>query len=334
MRYLQNNDIQALAKGAAMLGSGGGGNPAYELLIAQYQLEILGPVPLLDISELKDEDLVAPIAFMGAPLVCLENLPSGKEFILIFDLIEKWFGQRPTVIMPAEIGGANGLAPICIANRLKVPVLDADTLGRAFPELQMSSCNLFGIQGPAFLADSLGNATIIHAKTPLMMERLARDMTISFGSNAALACYIMTGKEAKEAVIAGSISKAIHFGKKMKFSSKEIIGSGQIVDILQEVKRGFLEGSFTLDSGVKVCFQNEYLVALSKDNQVLAMTPEIIMPIEEESGEPITSESLKYGLRVLLLRIEAPDIWKTEKGLALVGPQCFGLEAFLCTQSE
>ena len=40
-------------------------------------------------------------------------------------------------VMSCEIGGANGLEPLAIAARMDLPVLDADFMGRAFPELQV-----------------------------------------------------------------------------------------------------------------------------------------------------------------------------------------------------
>ena len=321
MKYLRIEDLEPLARGAAILGSGGGGDPAYELLMARYQMLLHGEAPLWDVSDLEDDSLVVPVAFMGAPLIGQEKLPSGKEFIAIFDAIEKKFGKRPTVIMPGEIGGSNALVPFCIGN---MPVLDADTIGRAFPELQMSVCNLFGIPPtPAFLANSLGECIEISAQSASEMEGMARDIAISFGSSCAIACYIMTGKQAKETVVRGSISRAIHLGNTL--GCEPCLAKGTIIDIAQEIKQGFLEGSVTLDCGVKIMYRNEYLVATQGD-QILAVTPDIIVMMEQESGIPITSESLQYGLRVHVLSLPAPEIWKTKKGLQLVGPEV------LCTQ--
>ena len=42
-------------------------------------------------------------------------------------------------VLSAEIGGGNGLEPLAIGARLSLPVVDADYMGRAFPELQVSS---------------------------------------------------------------------------------------------------------------------------------------------------------------------------------------------------
>ena len=39
-------------------------------------------------------------------------------------------------VLSCEIGGGNGLEPLALGARLGLPVIDADLMGRAFPELQ------------------------------------------------------------------------------------------------------------------------------------------------------------------------------------------------------
>lgn len=40
-------------------------------------------------------------------------------------------------VMSCEIGGGNGLEPLAIGAHMGLPVVDADFMGRAFPELQV-----------------------------------------------------------------------------------------------------------------------------------------------------------------------------------------------------
>ena len=39
--------------------------------------------------------------------------------------------------MSAEVGGMNSIEPLLVGARLGLPVIDADGMGRAFPELQV-----------------------------------------------------------------------------------------------------------------------------------------------------------------------------------------------------
>ncbi len=50
-----------------------------------------------------------------------------------------------------------------------------------------------------------------------------------------------------------------------------------------------------------VGFQNEFLVATTGD-EVLATTPDLISMLDLETGEPITTEGLRYGHRVAVHR--------------------------------
>lgn len=326
MRSLHVHDLQHLARGAAILGSGGGGDPAYEILMARHQMEVFGPVKLLSVSEIPDDCLVVPVAFMGAPLIGSERIASGQEFPAIFRAIREKFPGRTIVLMPAEIGGANAFTPLCIAGKLGLPVLDADIIGRAFPELPMSVCNLHGISPtPAWVASALGECREIAAGDAAILESEGRAITVAFGSSAAIACYLMSGAQAKQVVVQGSLSQAIDLGKSWGVQHTSPLASGRIVEVAQEVRDGFLDGFVRLDTGAAIFYRNEYLLA-TQGEKVLAATPDLIILLEKDSGAPITSESLRYGLRVHVCTLPAPAIWKSEAGMKLVGPEV------LCSQ--
>lgn len=341
MKKLSMLDLDDLAVGAAVLGSGGGGNPALELLIAKQQFEDFGSPKIVSLETIDDDALVVPVAFMGAPLVGIERLPSGSEFIKIIELIELIKGKKVTHFVAGEIGGSNAFTPLIAAAKLNVPVIDADLLGRAFPELQMSSAALNGIvPSPTVICDCLDNVVSVHAKTGTEIERFCRGITVEMGSSAAIALYLMTGKQAKESMIPNTMSHGVKIGRTMRIAKEKnedpveallnytkgtLLARGVITDITQKIEDGFLTGTFTIsgENEIKVYYQNEYLMAYEKGVSI-ASTPDIIMPLEVERGYAITSESLSYGLRVALVMIPGPAIWKTEEGLKLVGPKYFG----------
>lgn len=342
MKLLQYEDLKALALGCGLLGSGGGGNPANDLLIAQYALKTYGPVELLSLNEIANDVIVIPIAFMGAPLIATEKLPSGREFETIIENVTK-HGKK-IVLMCAEIGGANGLCTLAIAAKMRLPVLDADTVGRAFPQLQMSSCNLHGVSTSlSYFADSLGNLVTLQAKNSKALERIGRHISISMGSSCAIAMYLMDGKKAKTSVISGTVSLALKLGREIIDSKKvgidpcksiielmqgEHLIKGVVTDVSQEIKDGFLQGRVVISTGlrqVELKYQNEFLLA-QENNEVIATTPDILTLIESESKIPITTDALRYGLKVDLICLSSPKIWTTKAGLALVGPKVFGYD--------
>ncbi len=155
------------------------------------------------------------------------------------------------------------------------------------------------------------------------------------GSSAAVAVYLMNGAQAKKALIPGTVSQALALGESMKreglsgIPNGRLLGAGVVVDIEQSIQDGFLNGTFTLDNQdlpIIVEYQNEFLAA-TQGTSLLACTPDLIIPVEEETGQPVTSESLQYGLRVELLSLPSPAIWRTPEGLSLVGPQSFNLRS-------
>lgn len=344
MKFVEIDDLQDLALGAALLGSGGGGCPDYDLLMAEKHILEYGKVQLVDVESLGDDALVLPIAFAGAPLVSAEMLPSGDECFLLLKAVEELTGRRPTHLMSAEIGGANSLCPFLFAAKLNLPILDADTIGRAFPEMQMSSCNLFKVSpNPAFIADSMGNALILRANDANSMELIARSAIVAMGSSALVGIYMMDGKKAKQAVIKGSVSLAMSLGRAIRQAKERgdepvqplidsygasVLGTGVIDQIEQCIEGGFLNGSvsiLTKKGTISIHYQNEYLKA-EIDGETAALTPDIIALVDSESFLPITSEKLLFGTRVTVLTLPSPGIWMTEEGLKLVGPAYFGYE--------
>lgn len=137
MRLIGKQEIEDIAIGAALLGTGGGGDPYIGKLMALQAIEENGPVKLLDVDELPDDALVVPSAMMGAPTVMVEKIPSGEEAVGAFESLQKYLGKEVYATMPIEAGGVNSLLPFALAAQLDLPVVDADGMGRAFPELQM-----------------------------------------------------------------------------------------------------------------------------------------------------------------------------------------------------
>jgi len=342
IKKIGHNDLDALALGAALLGSGGGSNPVHGKALAYQAISKYGDIPIIDIDNLEPDSLVIPVSFMGAPLVDGVKKPTGKEFKYLIPFIEKHYGRKPSAILAAEIGGSNAFSPILCAGALGCPIIDGDTIGRAFPEVHMTSCGLFGINNlPTFLSSVTGEVVVINALGELSLENLTRNITVSFGSKAAIISDIMLGSEAKKVVIRNTYTRAIQLGKAIidakdkgldpvqvliEKKLAQVIAIGVINELDRSVNMGFVVGKFSIKTNagkiVNVFFKNENLF-VNCDDQVLAATPDIIIPIER-NGYPLTTEQLELGKKVALLVLDCDSIWKTEAGLTIVGPKAFG----------
>ena len=77
-------------------------------------------------------------------------------------------------------------------------------------------------------------------------------------------------------------------------------------------------------------FQNENYVAFISNpdgsRNILATVPDLISLVDEDTGEPITTEEVRYGLRVAVIAMPCFPLWNTPQGLAACGPVAFGYQ--------
>jgi hypothetical protein len=219
-------------------------------------------------------------------------------------------------------------------------------MGRAFPELQMDTFMIEGVSPTPFaLSDTHGNVAIFdHIDTALRAEEYARNLTVQMGGSSGLAMPVMTGAEMKATLIRGTLTLAQRMGqavldaRQRSSDPAEIVAGlgngrvlfrGKIVDLERRTVQGFARGRLKLvafadpDDRMEIVFQNENLVAWHND-QVVATVPDLICIVNLEDGEPIGTESLRYGLRVTVLGMPAPRELKTPRALEVVGPAAFG----------
>jgi DUF917 family protein len=107
---------------------------------------------------------------------------------------------------------------------------------------------------------------------------------------------------------------------------------GKVVDVQRRTTTGFARGDAAVDGLdashgrlLVLRFQNEHLVA-ELDGTAVATTPDLIIVLDTESGEPITTEALRYGHRVSVLAAPADERWHSPEGIELVGPRYFGYD--------
>ncbi len=348
MRELAERDLDDLALGAAILGTGGGGDPYIGKLLAQQAIREHGPVTVVELDEVGDEDLIVPVAMMGAPTIMVEKLASGDEILAAVDALESYLGRAATHTISAEVGGINSVFPFVVAAKRRLPIVDADMMGRAFPELQMVIPTMYGISAtPMAMADEKGNAVLLSTIDNRWTERFARSVVVDMGAAAMITLYALTGAQAKEATVGGTLALSQELGRLVREARAahtdpiaavtERLGGfrlfqGKVADVARRTEGGFarlearLEG-LGADAGgtLVVRSQNEHLVAL-RDGSLAASTPDLIVVLEFDSGEPITTESLRYGFRVTVVGAPCDPRWRTEAGLELVGPRYFGYD--------
>ena len=111
----------------------------------------------------------------------------------------------------------NGTIPIAVAARLKIPVVDADCMGRAFPEVQLVIPHLYGVPAtPLIIADEKGNSAVLSTINNEWTENIARAISSKMGGMALMALYTMDGKTAKKATLPDMLSFTIKIGRTLR----------------------------------------------------------------------------------------------------------------------
>src|SRR3984893_11996691 len=92
MRELALDDVEALAVGAWILGTGGGGGPYPGLLNMRRFYAEGHRVSLMSPLDLADEDWVAVVSNMGAPLVGQERLADSRNIARAVEVQQEALG--------------------------------------------------------------------------------------------------------------------------------------------------------------------------------------------------------------------------------------------------
>ncbi|AYD04786.1 DUF917 domain-containing protein [Neorhizobium sp. NCHU2750] len=349
MREFEFDELEALAIGAGVLGTGGGNHPDLELMCAQAEYRRGRRVTLIDPQELADDARVAVVCIMGAPLVTKERLPEPVAICKAVRLMEAHCGKPFDAIMSIEIGGENAFFAMLAGMELGLPVVDADTMGRAFPEAQMASFAIRGLSvAPFAIADIRNNSVLIpEAENATRIERIGRKAVVELGSIAGTCAAPRSGREVKDHAILNSVGRALKIGNAVlaaRHSGHDpvdavldaeegaLLFTGKVQDVSRRTTDGFVRGKAVLAGRggfegqmLEIDFQNEFSVA-RLDGRLLACVPDLITVLDEESAEAIGTEVLRYGQRVVVVALPADPIMTSAEGLTVVGPRAFGFD--------
>jgi DUF917 family protein len=110
----------------------------------------------------------------------------------------------------------------------------------------------------------------------------------------------------------------------------KLLFAGKVTGVRRELRGGFAVGEADIagvdaysGSSARIAIQNENLV-LFVDGKPVAIVPDLIMNLQLETGEPITTETLRYGQQIATIGLPAHELMKTPRALEVVGPKAFG----------
>lgn len=348
MWTLTEEDIAALEIGSAILGTGGGGNPYIGKLRARQTLREGHKLRVLKLEDLPDDAKVVSLGGIGAPLISFERIKEGREGLRCLRALEERLGFKADAIACEEIGGQNSMEPLITAAYAGLPVVDGDGMGRAFPEMQMTTYSIYGHRStPSVLCDPHGNVVIFdHSISEKWHERMARATVIAQGGSSTLASAPMSGAFVKRFAIPHTYTKAVALGRAVmdaqqhhqnpieaicRMEQGRLVYTGKINDLKRHLRGGFVTGEAIIEGfdahqgdTASVLIQNENLV-FKKNGKVEIIVPDLIIILDIDSGNAITTEMLRYGQRVAVVALPCHPLLRTPQALEVVGPKGFGL---------
>lgn len=356
---LTAEDTEPLLEGLAVLGTGGGGNPAWGRMILQNDLahgRIWDIVPLDDVP---DEWTIVCGGMMGSVKAIesigfdrvLESWESDFPLLRVTQYMSELIGRRIDAMVPFEAGGLNSPIVLTLAARMGIAAIDGDALGRSAPETQMTSWYGHGVEiTPMPLADSRGNIVVVsQAVEPTYVDEVGRWVVTKGGHLGANNHHPMSGSQLKRTTVPGTFSRALELGRKIRAARalgqdpvRAVADSlrarhlilGRIETLQEEERMGFYFTTATLaglgpDKGrsAQLIIKNEAMLC-SLDGRPVTIFPDPIYLLEPVTGRGLMSIELAVGSEVCLLgapahpRLRAAAM--TERGREAFSPARFG----------
>ncbi len=358
-RIFDKQHITDMCIGATVLGTGGGGSPELGIRLLNRAFDAGKEIKMVSVEDVPDDAVVAFPAGIGSIAPTEERKQYDAEFekkimtdesplLRALDIMESTVGQKVYAAVAVELGGYNTALAAFLGALAGIPFVDADTIGRAKPELEMQCLSLHQVPiTPMVLVDAWGNTVITpQVDSYRTAEKTARSMAVIGGGTTAIRCP-MSGKRLKETILSGTVSKALEVGRALRQAHERgndpvsaAIAAAKGIELFRgtvhsyewEDKGGFLWGNIRI-GGEDKYEKQELRIWLKNENEIswlngkpYVMTPDSLCIIDAVSGEPITNSQMQEGLQVVVFGIPASPVFRTPEGLALIGPEHFGYD--------
>ena len=348
-------------RGCTFYATGGGGLPENGIESLMSEINEKGFVQITDISEIPD-DAVAVCPFLMGSIAPHDEATlkemAGFGFIdgvnkekarlaKAIQELEAYTGVKTTVVVPIELAGANTSGPISAGSSLGMMAVDGDYCGRALPEILQITPYLYDRKWlPVASVDEWDNVCIIKKATNLrVVERIGKLISAGAYGLAGQAGFIMSGKELKETVIAGTLSKSYELGKFIREAQEAhldhipqkiaekvggwVLAEGKRTDFEDEDRIGYYWGTTTIQSDAgdeyKIWFKNENHVCW-KNGEPFVSSPDLICVVDRHTGEPIPNPKMRQAQEVAIIVLPCDERLRQDKIKKVLDPQYFGFE--------
>jgi DUF917 family protein len=355
VRALSWPQIEDLLVGATVMGCGGGGELAEGRELLRRVYDDGRAVTLAAPDELAPDALVACAYGVGGLTLGDEAEYAGRTWsaehpgALAVKALAEHLGRRFGALITGELGGTSIADAFVPAAMLGLPMVDADPVGRAVPELQHSMFFVHGAPiAPQAVVNEIGDTVIVvTVADDGRAEALVRALAVASRNLVWVADHALPWGRMKDIVIPGALTQALRVGTAWREARARgedaaaaaaaaagggVIFRGRVSASSWEEKDGFTWGETEIagtgrDAGasLRVWFKNENIMAW-RDGRPAVTPPDLICCFADESSEPVTNPHVEKGARVAVAGLPAAPAWRSAAGLATLGPRHFGFD--------
>ena len=289
------DDCNDFVDGCLFLATGGGGDPATGAAILEAALADGLDLGWTDKALIGDETPTAMVYGMGsiAPAgadqdellralgVSPEPRSEADGMQDAVSVLSEYLGEPIGCIVVSELGAYNSPAPLVVAARLGIPVVDGDYSGRAVPEEMQSTPHVYGVASdPLASVDQWGNTTIVaKAANSYMLERVGRHLSMAGITGTSVASTAIPASRMKQILVPGTLTQCLEIGRACRLAAESgtdpvdaalkiahgwRLFEGTVTDKRWEDSGGFMVGTLDVDGtgrwagrSLRVWFKNE-----------------------------------------------------------------------------
>ena len=354
MRTLSWEEVDDILIGATALGCGGGGDYEEGRELMRRAYDEGRAVSLAAPDELADDALVCVPYGVGGLTVGDAEVYAGLEpplehaSVLAVRALAAHLGVEFAALLTGELGGTSISDAFYPAAMLGLPVVDADPVGRAVPEIEHSLFKVHGLPiAPQAVTNEIGDTVVVTSvANDQRAEALVRALAVASRNLVWVADHALPWALVRPAVVEGALSLARQVGEALRrarergedaaaaaaaASGGRVVFRGRVTSFAWEERDGFTWGELELagesaDAGstYRVWSKNENLLAW-RDGVPDITAPDLICCFAE-TGEPVTNPHHQPGAAVAVVGVPAAPQWRTPAGVATLGPRHFGFD--------
>lgn len=216
--YVSPIDVQYMSIGCYVLGCAGGGSPYGDSMYLQRMLREGVTAEIVDMSFVKDDDVILWGGYMGAPSVSNERLNGGEVAKAIQQLLDYMKITKYDHFMGLEIGGENGLQSLLLgcSKYFNRPCIDSDWMGRAYPTFYQTTLTVHeeGYLAPALISDGAEMSMVVQsAGNDRIVDLSLRAACTEMGSRVGLAANPCTAERMRKCGLPNTMSLAWRIGR-------------------------------------------------------------------------------------------------------------------------